>query len=57
MTNADRIRQMSDDQLAALLDRAQLDGYRFGVGLEMPKRYGAYDWIKWLKEEAKDGST
>ena len=57
MTNADKIRQMSDDQLAALLDHAQFDGYRFGVGLEMPKRFGVYDWFKWLKEEAKDGST
>jgi len=57
MTNADIIRKMSDDQLAALLDRAQLDGYRFGAGLEMPKRYGAYDWLKWLKEEVKNGST
>ena len=56
-TNADKIRQMSNDQLAALLDRAQLDGYRFGAGLEMPKRYGAYDWLMWLKEEVEDGST
>ena len=53
MTNADKIRQMSDDQLAALLDRAQLDGYRFGAGLEMPKRYGAYDWLMWLKEKVE----
>jgi hypothetical protein len=33
----------------------RLDGYRFGAGLEMPKRNGAYDWLMWLKEEVKNG--
>lgn len=57
MTNADKIRQMNDDQLAMLLDQTQLSGYRFGVGLDYPKRYGAYDWLMWLKKEVEDGST
>lgn len=57
MTNADNIRQMDDAQLAVLLDRTQLSGYRFGYGLEQPKHYGPYDWIKWLKEEAKENAN
>ena len=56
-TNADRIRAMTDDQLAMLLDQTQLSGYRFGVGLDYPKRYGAYDWLKWLKEEVKENAN
>ena len=55
-TNADRIRAMTDDQLAMLLDQTQLSGYRFGVGLDYPKRNGAYDWLMWLKEEVADDS-
>jgi len=53
MTNADKIRQMTDDQLAMLLDQTQLDGYHIGAGLDYPKRYGAYDWLMWLKEEVE----
>ena len=56
ITNADRIRAMTDDQLAMLLDQTQLSGYRFGVGLDYPKRNGAYDWLMWLKEEVADDS-
>ena len=56
-TNADRIRAMTDDQLAMLLDQTQLSGYRFGVGLDYPKRNGAYDWLMWLKEEVKENAN
>ena len=57
MTNADKIRQMTDDQLAMLLDQTQLSGYRFGAGLDYTKRNGAYDWLMWLKEEVKENAN
>ena len=53
-TNADRIRIMTDDELAKWLNDMQ--GYSFNCGLlearisEYPNRYKA--WLEWLKEEA-----
>lgn len=55
-TNADRIRSMTDEELAEWLNDMQ--GYSFSCGLiearisEYQNRYNA--WIKWLKEEVKD---
>ena len=54
ITNADRIRAMSDAELAKWLNDMQ--GYSFSCGLiearisEYPNRYNA--WLEWLKEEA-----
>lgn len=54
-TNADRIRSMTDEELAKWLNNMQ--GYSFGCGLlesrisEYPNCYNA--WLKWLK----DGET
>lgn len=47
MTNADRIRQMSDDELANLLYEAARFGYDDCIDR----------WIDWLKQEPKEGST
>ena len=55
-TNADRIRSMTDEELAEWLNDMQ--GYSFSCGLiearisEYPNRYNA--WLEWLKEEAKE---
>ena len=55
-TNADRIRSMTDTELAEWLNDMQ--GYSFSCGLiearisEYPNRYNA--WLEWLKEEVKE---
>ena len=59
ITNADRIRAMSDEELAELLEIIPhcggpaiytLDGFCIDDGLKTKKK-----WLNWLKEEAKDG--
>ena len=46
-TNADRIRAMTDEELAEFLqDVAMQGGIELGVGLKL--------WLDWLKEEIKD---
>ena len=56
MTNADRIRSMTDEELAKWLNNMQ--GYSYNCGLlearisEYPNRYNA--WLEWLKEEVKN---
>ena len=52
-TNADRIRAMSDEELADMLNHAQGDGYLVGIGQRKVSAYG--NWLDWLREEAKDG--
>ena len=55
-TNSDKIRGMTDEELAEWLNDMQ--GYSFSCGLiearisEYPNRYNA--WLEWLKEEAKE---
>lgn len=49
MTNADRIRQMTDEELAEFLQDVAMQG-----GIELGGRLTT--WLDWLKEEAKDGS-
>jgi len=45
-TNADRIRNMTDEELAEWLS-CNCTGDGYGNSAE--------DWLDWLKEEAKDG--
>jgi hypothetical protein len=47
VTNADRIRSMSDEELARFLDN---NGSLWGADIVST----ADDWIRWLQEEAKD---
>lgn len=55
-TNADRIRSMTDAELARWLNKMQ--GYAFNCGLlesmirDYPNRLEK--WVAWLKEEVKD---
>ena len=50
MTNADRIRAMSDEELARNFQEAETFGRAFGP-------YTSYDsWLDWLRQEVEDGS-
>lgn len=55
-SNADRIRAMSDEELATWIDRIQADAYERGMMetpiVDYPNIYSG--WLNWLKEEAKD---
>lgn len=48
MTNADRIRSMTDEELAEMLNHAQGDGFLVGIGQRKMSAYG--NWLEWLKE-------
>ena len=48
ITNADRIRSMTDEELARFLDN---HGSLWGADIVST----ADDWLDWLKQEAKDG--
>ena len=54
-TNADRIRAMSDEELARYLDSMQSLAYQNGVDVEpirfYPNNYAA--WLDWLRQEAE----
>lgn len=49
-TNADLIRNMTDEELAEMLNHAQGDGYLVGIGQRKMSAYG--NWLEWLKQEA-----
>jgi len=55
-TNADRIRAMSDEELALYLDNMQGLAYINGFDNEpirlYPNNYGA--WLDWLRKEAEE---
>lgn len=55
MTNADRIRAMTDDELAEMFIRIQYDVAHYvsnaDANLQFPASPGL--WLDWLKEEAK----
>lgn len=50
-TNADRVRAMTDEELAEMLNHAQGDGFLVGIGQRKMSAYG--NWLEWLKQEAK----
>ena len=52
-TNADKIRSMTDEELADVLNHAQGDGYLVGIGYRKISAYG--NWLDWLKAEAEEG--
>ena len=58
-TNADRIRQMSDEELANFIGFVAQDAFCYGRGMRdkmlIYPQFGEYDTtIKWLKEEATE---
>lgn len=62
MTNADRIRHMTNEELANLFTRImagnngpRLDGIWQERGMEENRRYFArMNWLYWLKQEVKE---
>lgn len=56
MTNADRIRSLSDEELATWIDRIQADAYERGMMetpiVDYPNIYS--EWLNWLKEKAEE---
>ena len=62
MSNADRIRQMSDGELSRKLAQIQADACEeLGIVIDMPFKYtareilsAASEWLDWLKQEVKE---
>ena len=62
MTNADKIRAMTDEELATLFIKvmagnrgAQLDGIWQEKGMEESQRYFTrLNWLDWLKQEVSE---
>ena len=50
MTWGDKIRSMTDEELAEMLNHAQGDGFLVGIGQRKMSAYG--NWLEWLKQEA-----
>ena len=50
-TNADRIRAMTDEELAKFLDGVRIDWYNSHYPLT---ETGANGWLEWLKQEATE---
>ena len=46
-TNADRIRAMTDEELARFMSKVETNGRVFGLK-------GIASWLKWLKQEADE---
>lgn len=59
MTNADRIRAMSDEELADVLDHVQGDAFLVGVGARKNSVYpgAGVSWLDWLRQEVDDGGS
>lgn len=53
-TNANRIRAMSDEELADVFDHVQGDAFLVGVGQRKNSVYpgAGISWLDWLKQEA-----
>ena len=64
MTNSQKIRAMTDEELAALFTRImagnngpRLDGIWQERGMEENRRYFTrLNWLRWLKQEAKENA-
>lgn len=53
-TNADRIRNMSDEELAEFLSEVKYDGIYFAEAQEYPMKSEV--WEEWLQAEVKEGA-
>ena len=58
ITNADRIRAMTDEELGRFLGEVQWDVANYCGGVTQKQEYPVPEqrgaWLDWLKEEAKD---
>ena len=56
ITNADRIRAMTDEELDGFLNEVQGDAYLVGFHANAESRFTPYGkrWLDWLKQEASD---
>lgn len=56
MTNGDRIRAMSDEELADVFDHVQGDAFLVGIGQRRNSLYpgASISWLDWLKKESDD---
>lgn len=58
-TNADRIRAMTDEELATFLGFTLQDGYCYGAGLRKELKFipvsELNEMVEWLKKEVDDG--
>ena len=58
-TNADRLRAMTDEELATWIDRIQADAYERGMMetpiVDYPNIYS--EWLDWLKQEVGNERT
>ena len=58
LTNADRIRAMTDEELAKFIWFVQTEAYNFGLAKsELPVDYPSIcsGWLDWMRQEVKDG--
>jgi hypothetical protein len=57
LTNADRIRQMSDEELAEWLNIMQSNAWHRGIFNAETKHFPSTNaaWLDWLKQEVEDG--
>ena len=56
-TNADKIRAMTDEEMACFLDQVQVDAFLFGQGLKDKlgrEEDSASAWFDWLQQEADE---
>lgn len=56
ITNADRIRAMTDEELDRFLNEVQGDAYLVGFHASAESRFTPYGkrWLEWLKQEATE---
>ncbi len=55
ITNADRIRNMTDEELAEFLSEVKYDGIYYAEGQDYPMKSEV--WIEWIQAEAKEGNS
>lgn len=56
LSNADRIRSMTDEELDGFLNEVQGDAYLVGFYARAESRFTPYGkrWLDWLRQEAND---
>lgn len=59
MTNADKIRSMSDEELATWLNTMQSNAWHSGRLQKTPNKYPSTNqtWLDWLKQETDNGQN
>lgn len=57
MTNADRLRMKTDEELANYLYEIHFQGILVGRKEIDPFRVDVFEWLEWLKEEVKENAN